>query len=84
MCLLPVEAGNAPDGSAGVVVTWMTHNLLSLDWDRWNEHHGVQVAMNDALAQVLETLEFQVSAFGAGGAWVVTGRREQPGRETAR
>ena len=34
VCLLPVAAGHAPVGKAGVVVSWTTHDLLSLDWCR--------------------------------------------------
>jgi hypothetical protein len=26
------------------VVSWTTHSLLSLDWDRWDEYHDIQVA----------------------------------------
>ncbi|HEY3981607.1 MAG TPA: hypothetical protein VGM79_30425 [Streptosporangiaceae bacterium] len=37
-------------GQAGVAVSWTTHSLLSLDWDRWSEYRGVQEAMNPALA----------------------------------
>jgi len=31
--------------------------------------------MNGALAEVLDALGYQVSPFGLGGAWIVTGRR---------
>jgi hypothetical protein len=31
--------------------------------------------MNDALAQVLDALGYQVTPFGSGGAWIVTGRK---------
>ena len=84
MCLLPVADSHNLDGNPGIVVSWTTHNLLSLDWDRWDEYHGVQETVNSALAEVLEALGFQVSPFGTGGAWIVTGRRERPGQETTR
>jgi hypothetical protein len=82
VCLLPVAAGHDPDGRGGVVVSWTTHNLLSLDWGRWVEYHGTQEVMNGALSEVLDGLGFQVVPFGVGGAWIVTGRRpggQEPG-----
>jgi hypothetical protein len=78
-CLLPVARGHDPNGKGGVVVSWMTHDLLSLDWDQWNEYHDTQAVMNGALAQVLDALGYQVWPFGSGGAWIVTGCK--PGYE---
>ncbi len=75
VCLLPVAAGHDPGGRGGVVVSWTTHNLLSLDWGRWLAYHGTQNVMNRALSEVLDALGFQVSPFGVGGAWIVTGRK---------
>jgi len=49
--------------------------LLSLDWGRWVAYHGTQGVMNGALSEVLDGLGFQVSPFGVGGAWIVTGRK---------
>jgi hypothetical protein len=64
------------------VVSWTTHDLLSLGWDRWTEYHGAHEVMNGALAQVPEALGYQVWPFGLGGAWIVTGRArdEETGR----
>jgi hypothetical protein len=75
VCLLPVVARHGPDGRGGVVVSWTTHNLLSLDWGRWVACHRTQGVMNGALSEVLDGLGFQVSPFGVGGAWIVTGRK---------
>jgi hypothetical protein len=75
VCLLPVASGHDPDGRGGVVVSWTTHALLSLDWGRWLAYHGTQDVMNGALSEVLGGLGFQVSPFGVGGAWIVTGRK---------
>jgi len=58
------------------VVSWTTHDLLSLDWYRWSEYHGAHEVMNGALARVLDALGYQVRPFGLGGAWIVTGRRD--------
>jgi hypothetical protein len=80
VCLVPVARGHDP-GGRGVVVSWTTHNLLSLDWDRWREYRGAQGVMNGALSEVLDALGFEVWPFGLGGAWIVTGRRA--GREEA-
>jgi hypothetical protein len=79
VCLLPVASGHDADGRGGVVVSWTTHNLLSLDWGRWLAYQGTQDVMNGALSEVLGGLGFQVSPFGVGGAWIVTGRK--PGRQ---
>ena len=79
VCLLPVADGHDPNGRGGVVVSWTTHNLLSLDWGRWLAYHGTQNVMNRALSEVLDGLGFQVSPFGVGGAGIVTGRK--PGRQ---
>jgi hypothetical protein len=72
VCLLPVAAGHALQSKAGVVVSWTTHDLLSLDWSRWPEYHGAQEVMNGALGHVLGVLGFQVAQFGSGGAHIVT------------
>ena len=75
VCLVPVARGHDPDGRGGVVVSWTTHNLLCLDWDRWREYQGAHGVMNGALSEVLDALGFEVWPFGVGGAWIVTGRR---------
>jgi hypothetical protein len=51
VCLLPVAAGHDPDGRGGVVVSWTTHDLLSLDWGRWLAYRGTQDVMNGALSE---------------------------------
>ena len=81
VCLVPVARGHDPDGQGGVVVSWTTHDLLSLDWDRWRDYQGAHEVMNGALPQVLDALGFEVWPFGLGGAWIVTGRR--PGWQEA-
>lgn len=75
VCVLPVARGHDPGGRGGVVVSWTTHDLLSLDWDRWSEYHGAHEVMNGTLAQVLDALGYQLWPFGMGGAWIVTGRK---------
>jgi hypothetical protein len=75
VCLLPVAPGHDPDGRGGVVVSWTPHDLLSLDWGRWLADHCTQDVMNGALSEVLDGLGFQLSPFGVGGAWIVTGRK---------
>ena len=81
VCLLPVAAGHDHDGRGGVAVSWTMHNLLSLDWGRWVAYQGTRGVMNRALSEVLDALGFQVSPFGVGGAWIVTGHKSD-GRET--
>jgi hypothetical protein len=75
VCLVPVAGGHDPDGRGGVVVSWTTHDLLSLAWGRWREYQGAHSAMNAAPSEVLDALGFEVWPFGLGGAWIVTGRR---------
>jgi len=83
VCLLPVADGPGQTGCGGVAVSWTTHGLLSLDWDRWGEYHDARAAMNCVLAGVLDALGFQVQPFGEGGASLVTGQRSSDGRPGA-
>lgn len=75
VCLLAVPPG-PDDGPAGVAVAWTPHNLLALDWDRYGTCVGTQQAMNSALGGVLRAFDYLVTPFGSGGAWLVTGRRD--------
>jgi hypothetical protein len=84
VCLLPVTGWGSAGGQAGVAVSWTTHSLLSLDWDRWGEYRDVLEAMNGALAGVLNALGFCVEPFGPGGASLVAGRRDGDEPEAAR
>jgi hypothetical protein len=72
VCVLPIPARHNPDGQGGIAVSWTTHNLLALDWERGREQQDTQQAMNWALASVLKALGYQVSKFGTGGASLVT------------
>jgi len=78
VCLLPVARSHDPNGNGGVMVSWTTHDLLSLNWDRWNAYHGTQEVMIGAMAKVLDALGFDRWPFGLGGAWIVTGHRADP------
>lgn len=73
VCLLPIPARH--DGQSGIAVSWTTHDLLALDWDRGREHQGTQQAMNRALASVLRALGYRVQPFCIGGATLVTESR---------
>jgi hypothetical protein len=76
VCLLPVQTG--PDASrAGVVVSWTTHSLLLLDWDRYGTYAGTMQAMNTAIGGILRVFGYDAGPFGSGGAWLVTGHRHQ-------
>jgi hypothetical protein len=75
VCVLPIPSGHNPDGQGGIAVSWTTHNLLAMDWERGRERQGTQEAMNRALAGVLKALGYQVRPFGTGGASLVTGPR---------
>jgi hypothetical protein len=78
VCVLPVPSSHNPDGQDGIAVSWTTHNLLALDWERGRERQGTQEAMNSALASVLKALGYRVQPFGTGGASLVTGPRPSP------
>jgi hypothetical protein len=84
VCVLPISARHNPDGQGGIAVSWTTHNLLALDWDRCREHHGTQQTMNRALASVLKALGYQVGRFGTGGASLVTSPRRGNSMPTPR
>jgi len=75
VCLLPIPSSHNPDGQGGIAVSWTTHNLLAMDWDRGRERQGTQEAINRALAAVLKALGYQVQPFGTGGASLVTESR---------
>jgi hypothetical protein len=72
VCVLPIPSGHNPDGQGGIAVSWTTHDLLAMDWQRGSERQGTQEAMNRALAGVLKALGYQVRAFGTGGASLVS------------
>jgi hypothetical protein len=72
VCVLPIPSGHNPDGQGGIAVSWTTHNLLAMDWERGRERQGTQEAMNRALAGVLKALGYKVQPFGTGGASLVT------------
>jgi hypothetical protein len=80
VCLLPVPAGHDTGGQGGIAVSWTTHDLLALDWDRGREHQGTQQTMNRALTGVLRALGYRVKPFGTGGAPLVTGHRAKDGK----
>jgi hypothetical protein len=48
VCLLPVTSGPGGDDSGGIVVSWTTHDLLSLDWDRWTQYNGAHEVVRPA------------------------------------
>ncbi len=75
VCLLAVPAGLA-DGRAGIAVCWTAHRLLLLDWDRYGTYTGTQQAMNTAIGGILRAFGYLAEPFGSGGAWLVTGDRD--------
>jgi hypothetical protein len=80
----PDPAGHNLDGQGGIAVSWTTHDLLALDWDRGRERQGTQETMNSALASVLQALGYQVGPFGTGGASLVTEPRRSGPKTTPR
>jgi hypothetical protein len=84
VCVLPVPGHHNPDGQGGIAVSWTTHNLLALDWERGRQQLNTQQAMNRALASVLKALGYQVGRFGTGGASLVTRPRRGNSMPTPR
>jgi hypothetical protein len=72
VCVMPIPSGHNHDGQGGVAVSWTTHNLLAMDWERGRERQDTQETMNRALAGVLKALGYQIRPFGTGGASLVT------------
>jgi hypothetical protein len=72
VCLLPVSAG-PETGRSGISVSWTTHDLLLRDQSRYGIYRSAHQAMNVALGSVLRAFGYQVTRFGSGGAWLVTG-----------
>lgn len=65
------------DGRGGVMVSWTTHRLLSVNWDSYRLHRGTRDAMNEVIGGILGIFGFEAGPFGSGGAWLVTGRHGQ-------
>jgi hypothetical protein len=76
VCLVPIPAGFGT-GRSGIAVSWTTHNLLLLDWDRHGTYHRIRQLMNAALGSVLHGFGYRVQPLGTGGAWLVTCHRDQ-------
>jgi hypothetical protein len=66
---IPAESGT---GYSGTTVSWTTHNLLLLDWDRYGTCHRTHQLMNATLAGILHACGYSVQQLGTGGAWLVT------------
>jgi hypothetical protein len=76
VCLLPVPAGQGT-GPSGIAVSWTTHNLPLLGWDRYGSYAGTQQAMSTALGGVLRAFGYPLIPFGSGSAWLVSGSRRR-------
>jgi hypothetical protein len=80
VCLIsiPAEFGT---GRSGIAVSWTTHNLLLLDWDRratyYRTRYRTRDLMNAVLAGVLHAFGYPIRQLGTGGAWLVIGHRGQ-------
>ena len=69
VCLTPTTARQA-----GVIVTWSTHDALTIDTRRHRENIDVIDLMNFTLADVLCALGWATEPFGRAGAHVVISR----------
>ena len=75
VCLTPIPA-EFHLGRSGIAVSWTTHDLLLMDWDRFGTYHGTVKVMNAALGKVLYDFGYSVAQLGTGGSWLVSGRRD--------
>ncbi len=75
-CPLPVSAETGT-GQGGISVSWTTHDLLLRDQRRYRTYRDAHQAMNAVLGRILTAFGYQVTPFGSGGAWLVTGRRSR-------
>ena len=73
-CLLAVPAESGTD--RGIAVSWTAHNLLLRDRDRYGTGAGIRQAMNTSPGIVLRAFGYLVTPIGPGGAWLVTGHRD--------
>ena len=76
VCLMPIP-GESGTGHRGIAVSWTTHNLLLLDWYRYGIYRRTLRLMNAALGGILHGSGYRVQELSTGGAWLVTGRRDQ-------
>lgn len=67
-------------GRSGIAVSWTTHDLLLMDWDRFAVYDGTIKVMNAVLGKVLYDFGYSVAQLGTGGSWLVAGRRDQETR----
>jgi hypothetical protein len=72
VCLMAIAPTHGTD-RAGIVVSWTCHNLLSLDWGRYDTYSDINAVMNSVLCDVLCAFGYPVREFGTGGAWLVIG-----------
>ena len=72
-CLLavPAESGTG----RGIAVSWTAHHLLLQDWDRCGTGAGTRQG-NTSPRIVLRAFGYLVTPIGPGGAWLVTGHRD--------
>lgn len=69
VCLTPASTHD------GVIVTWTTHDALSLDPQRYSDNTAAHEVMNFALYDTLLALGWEVREHGQAGANLVIGRR---------
>lgn len=72
VCLTPASRQD------GVIVTWTTHDSLSLDSSRYGQDWDVHEVMNYALADVLRLTGWHVDTYGQASAHMVTDHATDP------
>jgi hypothetical protein len=77
VCVRPVPVRADPGGSGGVTVSWVVHDLLTLDPVREAVCEATREIMNMALAEMLFALGYAIQPFGTCGVWMATGRRAE-------
>jgi len=76
VCLMAITTPHGAD-HAGIVVSWTCHNLLSLDWERYDACCDINEQVNWVLCYTLRDFGYLVQDFGSGGAGLVIGERDR-------
>ena len=76
LCVVPFPAGPGTERGE-IAVSWTTYDQLLLDGDRFGSYHHPRQLMNAAPGSVPHGFGYHAQPPGTGGAWLVSGHRDQ-------